>query len=880
MKPIEQPRGYALALKGVFFLSLLVSGSVMAAAPVVLEPFGNNNRVPAGHDFATQELGDPWDMDRLEDIFTPKSIQLANETVSNGIYNFDTIEEDLVGITRGQFWLIYQGIENTQRLVSEDRNPVTGRRLFTREKFPIDPNIYRYFTARVRMTSATAQPLEGTQPLVVYYFEDSTSIGKGLYGNSTAFRVPPNEWTIVNIDLAAEVDPNGPENWSLLPQVEGLRVDPTTNPGVHVEVDWVRLTTEPAPEEFFTVTWNGNGASDYAVSARSEVAVDAVAFELASGVSGTSADVRLGKLPPGEYRIEVSGAGETGLSPGTVSVNDVPLINFTMPNIKGEQSLGYGAVVNSNPWSEIDPDDVELVLGFESYSYTNPAGSLTGRPEADSSRVLMNTPVPIDTSYYRMLCFEVEIMGPRDIGTGSVTKVLWGNVRSKLTTPSPVIPHDGLNEYCVGDMADLRIDPFSPEGAEDAWIGAIDHIRFDPHEFPRSAECNSNPSPEVCRDIRFDSMVLAPFHRANPGFTFRWNDFDSDDDALVEIWLDDDKVPGNTPGSTEHLVGSLSENLAGNKLDWTVPDNVADGLWNVYAVIDDGLNSTIRYAGGPLLIGEPPVAMVKVVNPDGVRDEVISGAEYGLDDRKDQWDMDNDDLNLSLVQNTNGASLSGGLFTGTAVDNNPQFILMTTNDGDPAINPAEYRYLTIKMRATDVVGPHFVQVFYSSDPGAPRLASGFTNGIPIFEDIWSWVTFDLNTDINPISEFSWTNLSTVRSIRIDPTTKPGTRFEIDWVTLSASPTVATDFDIQWSAANTGFSTFDVNLVDSLGHRLNLATDLSSATRSYTINLSTFILGQYYAEIVAKPGPIAVSTGAISLILQSQSADHIFKDGFE
>jgi hypothetical protein len=228
-----------------------------------------------------------------------------------------------------------------------------------------------------------------------------------------------------------------------------------------------------------------------------------------------------------------------------------------MPNIKGEQSLGYGAAVNSNPWSEIDPGDVELVLGYESFSYSDPVGSLTGRPEADSSRVLMNTPVPIDTSYYRMLCFEVEIMGPRDIGTGSVTKVLWGNFRSKLTTPSPVIPQDGLNEYCVGDMAELRIDPFSPEGAEDAWIGTIDHIRFDPHEFPRSSECNSNPSPEVCRDIRFGSMILAPFHRANPGFTFQWNDFDDDDDALVEIWLDDDKVSGNTSGSTEHLVESL-----------------------------------------------------------------------------------------------------------------------------------------------------------------------------------------------------------------------------------------------------------------------------------------------------------------------------------
>jgi hypothetical protein len=48
-----------------------------------------------------------------------------------------------------------------------------------------------------------------------------------------------------------------------------------------------------------------------------------VAFELANDVTGTSVGANLDKLPPGEYRIEVSGGGETGLSPGTILVNDV-----------------------------------------------------------------------------------------------------------------------------------------------------------------------------------------------------------------------------------------------------------------------------------------------------------------------------------------------------------------------------------------------------------------------------------------------------------------------------------------------------------------------------------------------------------------------------
>lgn len=861
-------------------ISLAFSGLSNAAAPIIIEPSGNDDRVAAGIDFATYELGDPWDMDRMEDIFTPNSVELADETIVNGIYTFRTLEQALVGKTKAQFWLIHPGLENTQRLVSENRNPDTGRKLFTREKFPIDTSIYKHFTARVRMSSATAAPLLKNQPFLVHYFEDATSIGTGVFGISSAFNVPPDEWTIVRLNLETDINAGSTESWSLIPFVEGLRIDPTNLPDVKVEIDWIRLTASPMPEQIFNVSWTNNGAPSYSVSASREGVTDAVAFELASNVTGTDTDISLSQLPSGSYTIAVTGNAGTGISSGFLVINDAPLLSFLSPNIKGDQSLGYGAAINANSWMSLDTGDVFEVLDFESYSFNNPVGSFTGRPTGSRSRILWETPSSIDTATYRSVCFEFETKGPRDIGAGSVAKIFFGNKRSVLTTTSPVIVQEGLNEYCVGDLADIRVDAASSPEAENAWIGVLDFLRFDPHEFARSTDCVNTPGPITCRDIQIDSFVLAPFHSANPNFVFEWSDSDSDDNALIDIFLDDDLVPGNVGSSVERLVGSFTEDNIADNYNWTPPADLADGTYNVYAQITDGLNTTRRYASGPLVIGAPPKAMVTVQKPNSVDNEVVAGDEYGLRVRSNEYDMDNSELNLSRTKNISGATLSGGMFTGSGTTSDPQFVLMTTNDGDPIVDPSVYRYITIKLRITGSAGPHFLQAFFSPDADLPQGNRGFTNGVPLTEDTWTFVSFDMFNDISGASPISWSTQTAIGGIRIDPTNKSGASFEIDWITLSAAPAASTDYQIQWTAVNTGTSTFDINLVDDRDQRIGIATALPSVSRAFTSNLSKLITGSYFVEVIARPGPTATGQYPIMLLPSAPVPGLLFKDGYE
>jgi hypothetical protein len=66
----------------------------------------------------------------------------------------------------------------------------------------------------------------------------------------------------------------------------------------------------------------------------------------------------------------------------------------------------------------------------------------------------------------------------------------------------------------------------------------------------------------------------------------------------------------------------------------------------------------------------------------------------------------------------------------------------------------------------------------------------------------------------------------------------------------------------------------------MGYRIQMATGLSAATRSFTVNLSKLTLDQYFAEVIASPGPVALSQGPISLIAELPPDILIFKAGFE
>jgi len=162
--------------------------------------------VTAGGEFATQVIGDPWDMSNAQDVVTVESYAVSSQTFSAGIYSGNTTANG------ANFYPLFMGYPSSINL---------SRGAY----FPIETARYRYLTLRIRAT----QPA-GTMQFVraVFLQNDSSSYGDNTLGYSSYFSLPANQWTTIRIDLDTQLDPGSPHQWTAFPKVMGLRIDPAT----------------------------------------------------------------------------------------------------------------------------------------------------------------------------------------------------------------------------------------------------------------------------------------------------------------------------------------------------------------------------------------------------------------------------------------------------------------------------------------------------------------------------------------------------------------------------------------------------------------------------------------------------------------------------
>jgi hypothetical protein len=253
-----------------------------------------------------------------------------------------------------------------------------------------------------------------------------------------------------------------------------------------------------------------------------------------------------------------------------------------------------------NPWGPIDAGDFAAVLNFTNVNYNTPPGSFYGRPTNNDPGWILNLGGhTIDTSLYRSLCFTLEVFGPRQVGLGSVARLFWGNSPSQLTTSKDIPLDDNLgdttpSEYCIADLAAVPLES-NPLGG--GWSGSKSVLRLDPDEFTPPLGCNT---PDTCHDVRLDSVVLAPFASANPGYTFTWSVSDPDDTTvMLHLALDPDTTPGN---GNEFVIGNLVVGNGNGSFAWSGSPPVPSGTYHVLATVDDGRNPVNQYAGGVLLV--------------------------------------------------------------------------------------------------------------------------------------------------------------------------------------------------------------------------------------------------------------------------------------
>jgi len=549
-----------------------VSG-VCFATVTVTQPTASTV-VAAGDDYATQVLGNAWDMSDAIDVDTQESTQyFTGLIISAGNLSGTT------SITGAGLFPLYMGLGSTINL-SRGAN------------FPIDTSHYRYLTIKLRDNSVS-------QNVNAYFYPTDIS----SYGVTHYFPVPQNQWAIVTIDFINDLysSPTSIVQWTDQPFVTGLRVDPANGSGVGFSIDWIRLTAPATAAQKTSVQWTDSGsATTYSI-----IAVDGAgagtAHTLATGVSGTSYLADTSFLAPGQYQIQVKRADNTSGNSATFRINSPPQIAVSAPGVGGDTAQDFATSVVGNPWGPFSATDFQIISNFTGVSYTNPVNSFYGRPTNSDPGWYFNLGGhAIDTGVYRSLCFDLEVFGPRSVGLGSVARVFWGNTPTTMTTSQDIVLDDNLSDttvghYCIPDLSAVPLE--NANGG--TWTGTMSQFRIDPDEFTPAGGCST---PDTCHDVRLDKVTLSPFAQANPGYTFQWSLSDADNaSSTVAVYLDPDTNPFN---GNEILIHSSPGTANGNgSYTWPGSTSITYGSYNVLIVADDGTNSVSQYAGGPLIVG-------------------------------------------------------------------------------------------------------------------------------------------------------------------------------------------------------------------------------------------------------------------------------------
>ena len=663
----------------------LVSGFWIASTPGVTAQGGitisspaANSMLRAGPDFATDILGDAWDMSNVEDI-SLDPMQRRGWT-SFG-FNAGRIGGTLTTV---------DGAANGSHITFLERAYWNGLKPGrTGAKFPIDGSTYTKLSYKMGMGGS------GQFPRVYWFLRDlghpSGTGGGWRYVDSVTAAPVGDGIAVANLAAAA----NGGDPWS--GPIRGFSLYPNSSTvGYPVTFDWVRLTTGDAhpASAIMPIVWSGgSGTSTIQV-----IDSAGTVMTIATGVNPTSFTWNYGVLPPGSYTLRITRGSSVGTS--TFRVNAPPTVTITDPDETGGED--FASAVLGNPWDMNDGADVGNVavdhLVSRGFSGGQLHGVSDGVPVAISQDgIPVGDPIVypltnngvITTSRYRYLTLRMAVDGDYDLLRGSVGRVFWGSQAGSpynLTVSSFFLVWPGMQTYTF-DLASLTTAPDGGlEGAEGAGVGwtaaNVRYLRIDPHEFAEQ------------RGFHIDSVKLAAMDEpSNGAFTIRFTGSDADGHAAsVALYYDADRNPatGLTPIAANVPLGA-------GQFTWST-SGVPAGVYYIYAVVSDGINARGAYSTGPVRIAAAQPAVLTAV--DTPRNNTSVGQPFEI----------------------SGWSIDRGAISGTGVDSVHVYAFPNPGSGQAGI----YLGSSYGLPRPDVGAVHGAQF---SPSGYRLIANGLNPGV-------------------------------------------------------------------------------------------------------------------------------------------------------
>jgi hypothetical protein len=563
----------AIAVVGVVWGAITLSPAAQSGLTITAPASGA--RLAAGPDYATDVLGDPWDMSNPEDVSpypTPaKSGWASDFAVSGGRVGGTTALNN--GSRDSSVAFLYRGfydVVNTGR---------TGRR------YPIDSSFYKVVS--FKLYSGVA----GEAPQAFWFHYPWGGPNGGQYGiRFLPSTVAGNQ--IYVADLTQSLAAGQP--WTQLSTVRGFRLDPNgTKVGHTAYFDWVRLTRSDTQTTAKTrIQWSGgSGGTNIDI-----IDSGGTSFRAATNVSGSFYDWNHGVMPPGNYTLRVIRGSSTATR--TFSINNPPLVKVIDPDETGGQD--YATQVLANPWDmDSSATDVRSTSNVSGTSYS---GSQFHGTNTNGDPLVMllngsNNSTPINTDKYRYLTYSLKVDGPFDLDAtngGSVARINWSSSTasaanaSNTTTTEDIIVFSGMNSYTI-DLGTLQLGEdkgLESLGSMQSWTAAdVRHFRIDPHEF------------KVARQFHFDNVKLAAMDEAFGSFTIRFSGSDADGNpSTVSLYYDTNTNPND--GRT--LITS-GVSLGAGSYTWNT-GNVTPGTYWIYALVTDGVDQRGAYSTGQIRV--------------------------------------------------------------------------------------------------------------------------------------------------------------------------------------------------------------------------------------------------------------------------------------
>jgi hypothetical protein len=278
------------------------------ATITIAQPDGVDDVVGNGDDFATTVFGDPWDMSQPTDILALHS--MPDSKIEHGVltYTIGSLSSDVPLL-----WPGFEGVMDVGRIGVN---------------YPINTDHYRWLSFRIKQPGGCIQ--------IRWHYAKSFD----PYAMTGCLSTPTGSWQTYVVDL--ETVPMGSGSWQ--GQVVGLYIVSSGTQGAQVQIDWVRLTANNPADNSVLVSWLGLNPEGSTV--RFHLDPDGtdcdgplIHTEWSAPASGSFAwwqPESGGPSPvnvlPGDYYVCAKIGSDVIYSPGRLTINQAPVIQFTQPS--------------------------------------------------------------------------------------------------------------------------------------------------------------------------------------------------------------------------------------------------------------------------------------------------------------------------------------------------------------------------------------------------------------------------------------------------------------------------------------------------------------------------------------------------------------------